>query len=138
MKGCSQNSILVIIGDLIVVVNIFTLRKGIEEKKGTPDFRLEVSKTLGRKDLSPDTSGLALCACGRASELGLLQRSGLTRRPPSPSHYHWEQLLTLWWRGKGVPVVDGVWGESQGIEVPDAHLQICCLHLGFPPGAGWR
>lgn len=42
VKGWSHNGILVIIADLIVVVNIFTLRKGIEEKretgdKGTPD-----------------------------------------------------------------------------------------------------
>lgn len=95
VKGCSHNSILVIIGDLIVVVNIFTLRKGIKEKreeiKGTPDFRLKASKALGRKDLGPDTSGLC-----RASELGLLWRSEVSLvEPPYPSHYHWEQQLIL-------------------------------------------
>lgn len=81
-------SILVIIGDLIVVVNTFTLRKGIKEKregiKGTPDFRLKANKALGRKDLGPDTSGLALLPCGRASELGLLQRSEVSLVEPPP------------------------------------------------------
>lgn len=82
VKGCSHNSILVIIGDLTVVVNISTLRKDIEEKreigdKGNPRFSTRGEQSLDRKELGPDTSGLALSACGRASELGLLQRSGL-------------------------------------------------------------
>lgn len=77
VKGCSHNSILVIIGDLTVVVNIFTLRKDIEEKRENPRFSTRGEQSLGRKGLGPDTSGLTLSACGRASELGLLQRSGL-------------------------------------------------------------
>lgn len=58
MKGHSHNndSILVIIDDLTLVVNSLPLRKAFsreesQEMKGTPDFPLQASKGLGRKDL---------------------------------------------------------------------------------------
>lgn len=84
--------------------------------KGNSKFSILGEQSLGQEGTGLDTSGLALSACGRASELGLLQRSGLLlgEAPPSPTHYHWEQLLTLW-EGKGEPVVDETWGESQGM-----------------------
>lgn len=86
-----------------------------------------------------DTSGLALCAGGRVIELDLLQRLGLPLGEvpsPPPPYYHWGQLLTLWWGGKGEPVPDETWVKSQGMKVPDAHLHNFCLCLGLPPGAG--
>lgn len=33
-------------------------------------------------------------------------------------------------------MVDGAWGESQGTEVPGAHLHDCFLHWNLPPEAG--
>lgn len=125
-----------IVGELILIVNIFILRKGVQEKRLSGDKGNPRYSTLGEQSLRQEGAGSgclwpSLCAGGRASELHLLQRSGFPlgeASPPPPPYYHWGQLLT-WGGQKGEPVADETWVKSQGIQVPDAHL-----HL--PPGAG--
>lgn len=114
VKGHSHNNggILVIIDDLIAIVNILPLRKGIRETRARR-WREPRFLALGRQKLGQEGPGPGRIWPGPACRIAggrvgppagvmILITRGPQLLPASPHrHSRWRQPLALWWGRKG-------------------------------------